>query len=62
VEVKYYKLDVGGNPLIDKLDGILETLRVEMEENLEPGGAAYTIEAIEMTEAEYGELPEWDGP
>ena len=56
----YYKLDVGGNPLIDTLDGILETLRGEMEEM--GTGQVFTIETIEMTEEEYKALPECDGP
>ena len=58
--MKYYQLDVGGNPLIDTLDGIIETLRSEMNEM--EIGVEFSITAVEMKESEFSALPEWDGP
>ena len=58
--MKFYKLDVGGNPLIGDASLIAGVLETELE-NMEVGDT-YTVEAVEMTQQEVNDLPEWDGP
>jgi hypothetical protein len=58
--MKVFRYDCGGCPLIAPLDGMLETLRSEMDAM--GRGDTFTIEAIEMSQGDIDALPEWDGP